>query len=104
MCNLYSCTTNLQAVRDFVRDIRRWEAVGNMPPQRGIHPDYLAPIVRISDVGRELVNVRWGMPTSSYAMFKKAQARAEKKLQRSLPDGSLQIVSRGQKQDPPKNE
>ncbi len=37
--------------------------VGNMPPQAGVFPDYLAPIVRNGAEGRELVMVRWGMPS-----------------------------------------
>lgn len=78
MCNLYAMTTNVQAVRDFVRDIRNFEAVGNLPPQRSIFPDFLAPIVRNSEAGRELTRVRWGMPTSSFVLFKKAKERASK--------------------------
>ena len=77
MCNLYSMTTNVQAVRDFVRDLKRWESVGNLRPQRSIYPDFMAPIVRNIDGQRELTMVRWGMPTSSFVLFNKAKKRAE---------------------------
>lgn len=38
------------------------DRTGNMPPLPGIFPDYLAPVVRNSPVGRELMMARWGMP------------------------------------------
>ena len=44
MCNLYSVTTNIQAIRDLVKGFRVNEAAsGNFPPQTAIFPDYLAP-------------------------------------------------------------
>jgi putative SOS response-associated peptidase YedK len=39
------------------------DGTGNLPPLRGIFPDYLAPIVRNGADGRELAMARWGMPT-----------------------------------------
>jgi putative SOS response-associated peptidase YedK len=61
MCNLYSVTTNVEAIRAFVRDMHVDEMViGNMPPQTGVFPDYLAPIVRNFMDQRELTKVRWG--------------------------------------------
>ena len=39
------------------------DRAGNMPPLPGIYPDYPAPIIRNAGEGRELVMVRWGMPT-----------------------------------------
>lgn len=65
MCNLYSVTTNVEAIRSFIRDMHVDEIViGNMPPMTGVFPDYLAPIVRNFEDRRELTNVRWGMPSS----------------------------------------
>lgn len=79
MCNLYSVTTNVDAIRSFVRDMHVDQAViGNMPPMPGVFPDYAAPIVRNFEDRRELTNVRWGMPSSSYAQFQAAQKRAQK--------------------------
>ncbi len=60
MCNLYSITTNQDAIRRlFAVTI---DSVGNLPPLPGIFPDYLAPIVRSIDGARELTMMRWGMP------------------------------------------
>jgi hypothetical protein len=34
--------------------------VGNLAPMTGVFPDYLAPVVRNTDTGRELAMMRWG--------------------------------------------
>lgn len=61
MCNLYSMTSNQEAIRRmFAVSV---DNTGNLPPQPGVYPDYFAPIVRNSAAGRELVVARWGMPT-----------------------------------------
>jgi hypothetical protein len=41
MCNLYSVTTNQEAIRALFRIIDRYE--GNLPPMPCVFPDYLAP-------------------------------------------------------------
>ncbi len=46
MCNLYSHTSNRQAILDFTKAMAVAETVGNLEPQTGIFPDYMAPIVR----------------------------------------------------------
>ncbi|MCW3477457.1 SOS response-associated peptidase [Limobrevibacterium gyesilva] len=61
MCNLYSMTTNQEAIRRLFKV--GVDNTGNLPPQPGIYPDYSAPIVRNSAAGRELAMARWGMPT-----------------------------------------
>jgi hypothetical protein len=40
MCNLYSITTNQEAIRALFRVINRY--VGNPPPMPGVFPDYPA--------------------------------------------------------------
>lgn len=61
MCNLYSVTTNVEAIRAFVRDLRVDETtIGNFAPQTGIFPDYLAPIVRNFGDERELARIPVG--------------------------------------------
>jgi len=61
MCNLYSVTTNQDAMRSLFRiDV---DSTGNLSPLPGVYPDYAAPIVRNSAAGRELAMARWGMPT-----------------------------------------
>jgi hypothetical protein len=41
MCNLYSITTNQEAIRQLFRVINRY--IGNLPPMPGVFPDYPAP-------------------------------------------------------------
>ena len=74
MCNLYSHTKGQQAILEFTRAMK--DSTGNLPPQPGIFPDYSAPIVRNTSDGRELAMARWGMPSSSSAIFEATQKRA----------------------------
>jgi putative SOS response-associated peptidase YedK len=60
MCNLYSITTNQEAIRALFRVINRY--VGNLPPMTGVFPDYPVPVVRKVGAERELTMMRWGMP------------------------------------------
>ena len=76
MCNLYSMTKSQAAIRQLFKVDR--DSVGNLPPMLGIFPDYPAPIVRSIGGARELALVRWGMPSSSQALFQAAKKRAEK--------------------------
>jgi putative SOS response-associated peptidase YedK len=77
MCNLYSATTNQEAIRNLFKVGR--DLTGNLPPLPGIFPDYSAPIVRIAPDGeRELAMARWGMPSSRKALMDAASRRAEK--------------------------
>lgn len=79
MCNLYSVTTNVEAIRAFVGALRiELSTVGNFSPQTSVFPDYLAPIVRNFFDERELTRIRWGLPSSSRAIFEAAKRRAEK--------------------------
>ena len=61
MCNLYSVTTNQEAIRKLFGVVV--DNTGNLPPLAGVFPDYAAPIVRNAEAGRELAMARWGMPT-----------------------------------------
>lgn len=62
MCNLYSVTTNQEAIRRLF-EVERDET-GNLPILPGIFPDQEAPIVRTASDGvREMVTARWGMPS-----------------------------------------
>ncbi|MDV2967090.1 SOS response-associated peptidase [Nitratireductor aquimarinus] len=77
MCNLYNLTTSQQAIREWSRAMR--DVTGNLEPSLNIYPDYYAPIVRVgADGERELVRVRWGLPSSSQALYKAASRRADK--------------------------
>jgi len=77
LCNLYSVTTNQEAIRAFTRAMR--DTTGNLPPMPGVFPDYLAPVVRNAPDGvRELAMLRWGMPSSRQALLQAAKKRAQK--------------------------
>ena len=59
MCNLYSMTTNREAMRNPFH-VDGWSQL-RLP---GIFPDKQAPIVRRGPTAeREIVAARWGMPT-----------------------------------------
>ncbi|WP_137136711.1 SOS response-associated peptidase [Rhizobium sp. FKY42] len=75
MCNLYNVSTNQDAIRALTKALDR---LGNMPPSLDVYPDYPAPIVRNNDGERELVMVRWGMPSSKKALLDAATKRADK--------------------------
>jgi putative SOS response-associated peptidase YedK len=60
MCNLYSITTNQEAIRALFRVVNRY--VGNLPAMTGVFPDYPAPVIRNAGAERELILMRWGMP------------------------------------------
>jgi hypothetical protein len=60
MCNLYSITTNQEAIRALFRVVNRY--VGNLALMPGVFPDYPAPVVRNAGAAREMVMMRWGMP------------------------------------------
>jgi putative SOS response-associated peptidase YedK len=68
MCNLYSHTSNRQAIIDLARAFVVRASVGNLPPMPGIFPDYPAPIVRNTAAGRELAIARWGMPSPQFVL------------------------------------
>jgi putative SOS response-associated peptidase YedK len=59
MCNLYSMTKNVDAIKRLFGAVN--SHVGNLPSLPGIFPDYPAPIVRNAASGREIVIARWGM-------------------------------------------
>ena len=76
MCNLYSMTKNVDAIRRLFGALN--SRVGNLPTMPGIFPDYPAPIVRNAPDGREIVMARWGMSSSSKALMEATKKRAQK--------------------------
>jgi len=78
MCNLYSMTKNVDAIRRLFKVDPANDRTGNMPPLPGIYPDYPAPIVRNGSGGRELSMARWGMPSSQRALMDATKKRAQK--------------------------
>lgn len=76
MCNLYNVSTTQDMILSVTRALRG--DIGNLEPSMDIYPDYLAPVVRNNNGVRELARVRWGMPSSSQAIFQAATKRADK--------------------------
>ncbi len=61
MCNLYSITTNQEAIRRFAR--ATVDRTGNLPRLPGVFPDQMAPVVgRDASGNRVLDLLRWGLP------------------------------------------
>ena len=76
MCNPYSMTKNVDAIRRLFGAVN--SRVGNLPSMPGIFPDYPAPIVRNALDGREFVLARCGMPSSPVALMEATKKRAAK--------------------------
>ena len=85
MCNLYSMTTNVEAIRRLFQVDASNDKSGNLPAMPGIYPDYPTPILRNGNGGRELAMARWGMPSSSKALMDATKKRAEKLQAKGKP-------------------
>ena len=84
MCNLYSLTTNVEAMRRIAMAFN--DSIGNLPELPGIYPDYFAPIVRLTAQGeREIFLARWGLPSSK-------DSRAVEKPNRGTTKCSASVV------------
>ncbi|EJC76032.1 hypothetical protein Rleg10DRAFT_4674 [Rhizobium leguminosarum bv. trifolii WSM2012] len=75
VCNLYQMMSNQEAIRAITGAMV--DSTGNLEPLQEIWPDRMAPIVRNTPAGRELANVRWGLPSPSKALFDAASKRAD---------------------------
>ncbi len=66
MCNLYSLTRNVEAMRKL---FAKFDVAAQVVPQPGIFPDYAAPIIR-NEGGPlpTLAMTRWGMPSPKFAL------------------------------------
>ncbi len=66
MCNLYNLTGGPQAIRAIIKALEN--KAGNLQPG-DFYPDSEAPVVRLNEDGKpELVRLRWGMPSPSFAL------------------------------------
>ncbi|GGA54491.1 DUF159 family protein [Nitratireductor aestuarii] len=73
MCNLYTSTTNAEAMRQFSRYLS--ELVDRFQSNEetfDVYPNRFGPIVRITENGQELVRARWGMPSPPSVLEGKA--------------------------------
>ena len=69
MCNLYSMTSNTEAILQLVQE---WEdAMRNIPPLHVIYPDYTSPILKLRSDQRILGFARWGLPSLKDAVTDK---------------------------------
>lgn len=76
MCNLYSNNRERAMIADIFGVLR--DLNNNQPPQSGIYPDYTAPVIlNDSAGGRIMKDMRWGLPSSSQAIFMAAKKRAD---------------------------
>ncbi len=78
MCNLYSMTTSLDAMRRLF-GVERAPAT-NQPPLPGVFPGHDAPVVRLADGARELATMSWGfvLPQKDRAPRRVTNARDDK--------------------------
>jgi putative SOS response-associated peptidase YedK len=90
LCNLYSITTNQDAIRRLFAALN--SRVGNLAPMPGVYPDYPAPVVRNAADGRELLMARWGMPSSSRALLDATKKRAQKLEAKGKPVDFKQLL------------
>jgi putative SOS response-associated peptidase YedK len=83
VCNLYRMMSNQESIRAITRAMI--DATGNLAPMEEIWPDRLGPVVRNTPAGRELANVRWGLPSSSQALYQAASKRADGSRKKGKP-------------------
>jgi putative SOS response-associated peptidase YedK len=89
VCNLYSMTTNVEAIRQLFGVDAANDRTGNLPSMPGIYPDYPSPIVRNGEAGRELAMARWGMPSSQRALMDATKRRANWTSVRKAKEGEI---------------
>ena len=66
MCNLYSATTNVEAMRQLFDVDAADTHLGNAEPRTAVWPKYPAPVVRLNENGaRELADMSWGFLTKN---------------------------------------
>lgn len=83
MCNLYSMTRNVEAMRKL---FAKFDVEAQIVPQPGIFPDYAAPIIRNQgEAVPTLTLTRWGMPSSRKAILDAATKRADKLRAKDKP-------------------
>jgi putative SOS response-associated peptidase YedK len=60
MCTLYAQVAVQEALNK-IFGVKK-DSAGNLPAMKSIYPDGLAPVVRETAGGRELIKMRWGFP------------------------------------------
>lgn len=74
MCNLYTSTTNREAIRQFAQHFRDLkDTAGFNEPVFDAYPNRFAPVLRLAEDGAaELIRSRWGMPSPPQVLGGKA--------------------------------
>lgn len=60
MCTRYSLTKGQAAILALIKAMK--DNAGNVPSMPAIYPDGVAPVVRSTEKGTELIKMRWGFP------------------------------------------
>ncbi|MGR6430449.1 SOS response-associated peptidase [Rhizobium sp. PAMB 3174] len=76
MCNLYNISTTHEMMRQFAGAVD--DLTNRLDPSEDIYPDRPAPIIRNNGDAHEIALVRWGLPSSSKALYDAATKRADK--------------------------
>jgi putative SOS response-associated peptidase YedK len=75
MCNLYSVLSTRAEIARMAD--AAFDYNGNAGPMAGIYPDNAAPVIMTEDSGRRVIrDLRWGMPSSSQAIYIATEKRA----------------------------
>ncbi|MGA0598974.1 SOS response-associated peptidase [Enterovirga sp. CN4-39] len=90
MCNLYSVTTNQEAIRNLFKVGR--DLTGNLPWLPGVFPDHSAPVIHLNEGQRVSAMMRWGLPSSQKAQLDAATKRAEKLEAKGKPVDFQQLL------------
>jgi putative SOS response-associated peptidase YedK len=75
MCNLYSM---MKQRAELMRAVGAMQRDTNRGPQASVYPDYDAPVVINGAEGREVRDMRWGMPSPQFVLMQSAGKRADK--------------------------
>ena len=60
MCNLYSQTTSLEAMRRLFKVSKVDSTAANLPSQTFIFPAFNGPVIRLEEGDRQLIMMHWG--------------------------------------------
>jgi putative SOS response-associated peptidase YedK len=94
MCNLYSITTNQEAISRLFRVVNHY--VGNLPPMPGVFPDYPVPVVRNAGddwrtdhdaLGHVATILNGGLPVNQHPLYVLVAIRSSCGLHQSIREG-----------------